>query len=323
MNKYKCERCFYETNKYTNNINHINKKKKCSKNVISYKYSDDQLFILSILPRDIPIKNNELKKYEKTSLLYENKNEIIQLFTDIHRESIKKCNYCFKEFSKLDDLKKHILMTCYTINHITNINKSTNNITNNNDNSTNIDNSTNNITNNISNININLEIKYPIPFNEDWDLSQISKDTRLNDLFQKSVYTNLLDKILKNDNNMNVIIEDTNNEKGLVYQNNIDKYTEIDIEDIVEKTMEKLKKHLLQLSCDKTFLSDNNFNDIIKNAINDNILTIRKKYNDYKFNNNNVKPQVNESIKFVYNQNKENAIKKLNDLQENTDKYEY
>jgi hypothetical protein len=317
--KYRCERCFYETNNYTNVIKHLNKKKKCSKNLISYSHSDDQIFILSILPRDISIKENELKKYEKTSLLYQNKDEIINMFTEIHCDCIKKCQYCSKEFPKLDDLKKHILLTCYTINHVTNINI----ITNNNNSTNNIDNSTNNITNNISNININLEIKYPIPFNEDWDLSQISKDGRLNDLFQKSVYTNLLDKILKNDNNMNVIIEDTNNEKGLVYQNNIDKYTEIDIEDIVEKTMEKLKKHLLQLSCDKTFLSDNNFNDIIKNAINDNILTIRKKYNDYKFNNNNVKPQVNESIKFVYNQNKENAIKKLNDLQENTDKYGY
>jgi predicted DNA-binding protein YlxM (UPF0122 family) len=64
-------------------------------------------------------------------------------------------------------------------------------------------------------------------------------------------------------------------------------------------------------------LPDNNFSDIIKNAIHDNISTIRKKYNDYRLNNNNVKSHVNESIKNVYKQNSEEAVKKLNGIQKN------
>ena len=83
INKYKCERCFYETNLYGNNIKHINKKKRCSKHIESYQYSDDQLFILSILPRYINIDNNELKKHELSSLFYENRNDIFDIFNDI------------------------------------------------------------------------------------------------------------------------------------------------------------------------------------------------------------------------------------------------
>ena len=31
MNKYKCERCFYQTNLYTNITKHMNRRSKCCK----------------------------------------------------------------------------------------------------------------------------------------------------------------------------------------------------------------------------------------------------------------------------------------------------
>ena len=43
--------------------------------------------------------------------------------------------------------------------------------------------------------------------------------------------------------------------------------------------------------------------------------TIRKKYNDYTLNNNNIKSHVDESIKTIYKQNSEGAVKKLNEIQ--------
>ena len=228
--KYKCERCFYNTHLYTNIIKHINIKNICLKNIESYKYSNDQLFILSILSRNIKISEKELKNYEFTNL-YENKNNIIELFSNINCNSIKKCKYCLKDFNKLDDLKKHILIDCYKnniINDNSTNNITTNNITTNNITTNNItnDNSTNNITNNITNIindhsvnniniNINLEIKGPIPFNQKLDLSDILNDSKLKNLFENSIYTNLSDKNLKN-NNINVIIKNVDNSKEAV-----------------------------------------------------------------------------------------------------------
>ena len=58
------------------------------------------------------------------------------------------------------------------------------------------------------------------------------------------MYTNLLIEILKNEINLNVII-DTDNDSGIVYKNDIDKYIKMKSEDIIDKTMLKLKEHLL------------------------------------------------------------------------------
>ena len=331
MNKYKCERCFYETNLYANMIRHINRKLKCKKRIESYQYSNDQLFILSILSRDICIEKEELEKYKKSCLLYDNKDSIMDILSNINCNFIKDCEFCSKEFSKCEDLKKHIILDCFLdnlnsnndtkeeikINNETNVNESIINITNNeNSNNTNNTNNTNNITNNI---NINVELKCPISFTEDWDLSEISEDSKMYILFQKSVYTRLLDKILQNNKNLNVIIDDINSKTGLVYNNDVDKYKEFELESIISKTMEKLEKHLFQISKETTEIIDKNFNEIIKKGLKTEIdksnKFIHKKYVDYRLNNNNVKPLVNEYIKGVYHKNSEKAIEKLNEYQ--------
>jgi hypothetical protein len=129
ISKYKCLRCNYETNKYSNHIKHLQKKNPCSKNILSYCFSDDQLFIQSILPVDDNLDLNDYKKYpelnnededqveiicNKSSILYYNRNEIIEIFSNIHQNHIKKCIYCNRDFEKIQNLKKHILINCFS-----------------------------------------------------------------------------------------------------------------------------------------------------------------------------------------------------------------
>ena len=52
----------------------------------------------------------------------------------------------------------------------------------------------------------------------------------------------LLEEILKNEINLNVII-DKDNDLGIVYKNDIDKYIQIKSKNIVDNTMIKLKNH--------------------------------------------------------------------------------
>jgi len=63
------------------------------------------------------------------------------------------------------------------------------------------------------------------------------------------MYTELLEEILKNDINLNVII-DKDNDSGMVYKNNIDKYIQMKLKDIISNTMEKLNNHLNDINKD-------------------------------------------------------------------------
>ena len=51
-----------------------------------------------------------------------------------------------------------------------------------------------------------------------------------------------MEKILENDTNMNVFIEKKSN-CGIVYK---DKFEKMDVNEIIDKSMEKLYKHLIQ-----------------------------------------------------------------------------
>jgi hypothetical protein len=212
MISYRCERCFYKSDKYPSIIKHILVKKQCSKQIESYKYSDDQLLILSLLPHydnKSSVNEDDLNKYEKTDVLFNNKLELINIVKNINKNNLKTCIFCNEEFKKIDDLRRHIILSCFFNDKN---NKIQNNIINSNNTTINSNNVTN-ITNNITN-NINVKIDPPIPFSEDWDVSDISKNEKIFYLFQNSIYTSFLEKILQNKNNLNVIIENINNEYG-------------------------------------------------------------------------------------------------------------
>jgi len=114
------------------------------------------------------------------------------------------------------------------------------------------------------------------------------------------MYTNLLIEILKNEINLNVII-DTDNDSGIVYKNDIDKYIKMKSEDIIDKTMLKLKEHLLSINNDS---SDYYLKDFLRMSKK----VIEKKYDDYIENNNNLKDNVSNIIKNIFNIKKDDAL---------------
>ena len=316
MSNYSCLRCDeYSTDKYFNIARHVrNSNDKCIKHKDSYKYSEDYLLILTILNKNSCVfSDKELEKVNSSNILYKNKIKVLDLFNEININSIKTCTHCSKTFPKIDDLKKHLLLNCYYDNLVLKENVTSNvEINGNNNINTNVEinGNNNNLTNNF--FNINLDVKPPIPFEQKWDLSEISEEKRGFLLLNKMVYTNFLSIILENKRNLNVIIDDINSKNGIVYNN--ENYKNVSTDDIVDSTIDKLKNHLIDIST--VLFNDSNMDDETKIFLNKNASRIRKKHIDYKLNTNNIKEHVKTSIKQVYLEKSKEAIdiyKKVND----------
>jgi len=159
-----------------------------------------------------------------------------------------------------------------------------------------VNNTTNNNHNN--NINIIFDKKTPIPFDDDWDISKINNHERRGLMTSQFMYTELLQEILKNDINLNVII-DKEKESGMVYKNNIDQYIQMKMKDIVDKTMSKLNIHLNDINKnDKT-----TFHEIITFSRQ----MMNKKYIDYD-KVDEIKDGVTQCISNIYDSKKEDAL---------------
>ena len=97
----------------------------------------------------------------------------------------------------------------------------------------------------------------------------------------------------QNEKNLNVVIQkDTNT--GIVYKNNVDKFITMNMQDIIDKSMEKLNKHL---------------NEIYQNIFND-------LQNDPNKNNLNVLNDFKESVQskfdnFIKEPNTKNMVEKI------------
>ena len=207
---YNCERCLYKTEKYTNIIRHVTKKFLCNKIQESYKYSDDQIFILSILPKNeknennLTIKNEDLKKYENSDILHKNKNDLLNIIKDVNKNGSKNCIFCNKKFIKTDDVKRHIIIDCFVkyFNKDDNDDKNKINYLMNNLHKEKNLNTSNFISKSINNNLKNIEI---ISFDREWDLSQISLESSIKIMFSIFMYTALLEEIFKNKLNINII----------------------------------------------------------------------------------------------------------------------
>ena len=81
-NIFECARCGHTTNKKSNMIVHLNKKKQCIKRLESLKYSDDEIFLISTMRKN----DKEVSK--------------------------NKCIYCNKNYSSNSFLQKHIKFYC-------------------------------------------------------------------------------------------------------------------------------------------------------------------------------------------------------------------
>jgi len=165
----------------------------------------------------------------------------------------------------------------------------------------NIENQTNieNHTNNIIILNPSLQ-----PFDNQWSTEHIDKYISQVILLSENKYTNLLGEILKNKENLNVIL-DKNSPYGLVYKNDNDMYVNMKVNEIIEQSMKKLYQQL------NLFYANFASNDILK--INKDIIEkekkqIENKFNDYCNNKNDVKQIVENLLEDIYEKNKAEAV---------------
>jgi len=260
--KFVCRRCSYNTLMYKTQIKHF--KKGCEKSLPACIYSDDQLLAMSFIPikHDMSelnemyfdINEDMVQHLAKSDIIYEKYlNEYLECI-DKTTEKNKKCKLCDKEFETLNDLRSHIILNCFRDTKIKNgeiivlkniFNEDIEQI--NEESQMNENHCEGEVENGDENEQPKHKIEYTIPFDDDWDISHISQDRKFAILFNKSMYTLLLDEILQNKNNLNVII-DKSAVYSLVFKNMIEKYVEIKTKEVINITMDKLNTHLLMMN---------------------------------------------------------------------------
>jgi hypothetical protein len=288
---------------------HLSRKYKCKRplNDIKNEKTDIELDCESLVRRII--------KDEIINLMTIEKKNIIEM--KIQRN---KCKCCNKIFHNKSNLNKHFISgICFK--KINNNNNNNNNICIQSNNNIKINNQQNNnyhinnmniqSSNNNSNIIIINQIK---GFDEDWNLSNISKDNREKLLLSDKKFTNTLNNILQNKDNLNVVIK--NEDTGFVYINEKKDYEAMQIKNICEEAMDKLYKHLRDFF--KETIS-NNINDIKINILEKEMIEIDKKYTTYK-ESLKTKRNVNSCISNIFQEKTEEALDNLITLQEINDK---
>lgn len=161
----------------------------------------------------------------------------------------------------------------------------------------------NNISINVYNNEENKSKFYMIPFDQEWDLSNIDHQKKLLLFLSDNKYSNTMEEILKNDKNKNVLFDD-DNDSGLVFQD--DKFINMASDEIIIKMMYKLYDHL------NTFYNEIKNNDYINCDLDKHKDTLEEKYNDFNGNKNHITKEVVKNILVdIFHNNKENIIKQF------------
>ncbi len=306
---YKCIRCDYKTNNVYDINRHLNRKKICINNKKDLIISESEF------------KNRSLKKK------YENSEEVLKLYNDFKnkeneekekdsslywKDIDKRCEYCFNIFSQKSNLDNHI-QKCKIKEFIESNNSNTNTTINNNQNIINTTNiNSNNLTQNITNINVNLDNKcidkLLIPFYDKFDTSHISSETQL-DLLLSTMYEDTLKEILKNDLNLNFILDNTTDNKSYVYKGD-EKVERIDNEEIYNKIWLEVKNYLIE-SLNKIKIEKKRYEKQIIRFIED---TIKEKHKFLTCNNEDTVNNVKDVIKNVSKENEEKTILKFKQI---------
>jgi len=294
-----------------------------------FQNSIDQNIILSLLPDDEKLKDLIIKvKSKDYQNLYQCRRRLLMRKLCGSDDCKKTCSYCNKKFSKIQELREHVLIDCFLEEILEKNNNSTNQtpqIINNNDNShtinsnnvtNNINNIDNSTTNNIDNSTTNIIINVPISFDKSWDISDIDTvSKKLEILCSDVLYSKLLEKILENEKNRNVLYDKKNN-IGFVYKNEDEKYISMNIKDIASKSMEKLHENLLEINNDvKTHINKKNHQEYANDCV-EKEKKINNKYTDYK-NNYGIKNYANGSLLNIYNDNKDESIEIFENINNN------
>jgi len=177
----------------------------------------------------------------------------------------------------------------------------------------------NNIINNNQKI-INININYIKGFDEDWDVSKIDDIKKGEILLSNSKFSKTLENILKNDVNLNVILNnDDDNDVGVVYKNKKNRYEPMKNKDIIEMSMEKIYKHLKDFYKE---ITKNNINDLSESALKNELIELEKKYSRF-FNLEDAQDNVRKSFTHIYDTHKKDAEKKFYELLDEGKKESY
>ena len=319
---YICKRCNYTSKRLGDLKKHLNKKIICTKNPKSYGYTDEELIILSLIPYNNEIQENNNINICNKDVIIINKDELFNIITNIELNKKKVCDYCLKKFNTINNLKNHVLTNCRlklslnkqninngeTSENTPNDNKIINNIQNNIDNLTN--NLTNNLTHNITtnnNITINLQMKPIISFDKDWDISHLDEAVKQSIFLSSYKFTKFIEHILKNDRNLNILFDNENN-KGTVYVN--DEFKVMDKNNIVDESISKIHSQLTQIyneiKDNNTFLIPGKYLENEKKYTDDRL-------DDYK-NNDNVRKNVIGCVVNIFEKHKDDIIQKYKEL---------
>ena len=111
---YSCKICNeYFTNHISEITKHFLRQKQCIKTINLHNYSNDQLIIMSLIPdkKNDNLKINQIDK--NNNLIFDNKTELLDIISYIDKQRLKKCKLCNNEFSKISELKEHLLLECF------------------------------------------------------------------------------------------------------------------------------------------------------------------------------------------------------------------
>jgi len=307
MPNYVCYRCNYDTTRKTSMYTHLSKQIKCSKKIESLKYTDNELIKYSLIPY---LENNDcfkhhLYKVEKTA------DEFINEIKSIFNQKRRTCNYCKHEFKKYKDLETHLFF-CIYIKSKDDISMKPSIIQHeqqiiNYDNC----NNTQNIQNNI-NINIELPKDELVSFNDKWCVDHIDKNVKTLLFMSTYKYTKTLEYILQNDKNRNVLL-DNSSQMGLIYEGEKNTFSEMKIEDIIDKSLKKLYEHLQEFHEDISKSNVCNFM-LDDNIIKENMSIIDKKINNYN-DSERVKQVVTQNLSEIFNKYKTETKDKYQSIQ--------
>ena len=293
---------------------------------------------------DIPKNNKKEDIIEKIENDINNINKIDDLLIYISVHKIKKCIYCDAEYNRFYELQRHIKKSCKKINfnlklennndvlfdeknantgekfnhnssiydnnsqqnnslnqNLNNLINATNMVHYNNQvNSNNVNNITINVYNNTNNNNIVV-----LPFDQNWDVSKIDDKQKLILFLEDKKYSKTMEQILQNDKNLNIIF-DKDNDLGLIYKNDAEKFINMKTNDIIDKAMVKIYNHLIsfydEIKCKGYTLSELDSHKEL----------IEKKFQDFnKDKDKNTKDLVKNILVDIFDKNKDKAVERF------------
>jgi ABC-type molybdate transport system substrate-binding protein len=126
-------------------------------------------------------------------------------------------------------------------------------------------------------------------------------------LLSNKKFSNTLEKILENDNNLNVIIGD---DAGIIYNSDSDKYEPISKNELFKLTMDKIYGHLKDFY--DSIIEDTDKNKFFNKdttLLNSEMDSINTNYNRYYYKSPYFRSNADEAIEYLYNVIKKEAEK--------------